>query len=325
MNRLAIGALMLLAASTWSAARVSAADMPTTAGEEAADNEADEGGELDSENIFGFTEGSDVNEAGEREITIDMIGAIGRQREEPGRSGYYAWEGEAEFEYGATDNLTLGVGASLSYHDIDNVAELENLSGGGFGGLGASLKYRFLSRENAPVGMAVSIEPEWSRFEDDSGERANGFELNTKLMIDAEIVPDTLFAAFNLGYAPEWTRSKGEEADKGEEDEEAEAEEGGTEKESSLEVSGALAWQAAPGIFLGGELRYLAGFEGLALDNFEGGALYLGPSVYVQLSESSYIKAAYSYQVAGWSPASDNTQDLVGDRQQLKVSFGVEF
>jgi hypothetical protein len=324
MNRLAIGALMLLAASTLSAARVSAADMAANAGEETA--EADEGDELDSENIFGFTEGSDVNEAGEREITVDMIGGIGRQRDEPGHSGYYAWEGEAEFEYGATDNLTLGVGASLSYHDIDNVAELENLSDGGFGGLGASLKYRFLSRENAPVGMAVSIEPEWSRFEDDSGERANGFEVNTKLLIDAEIVPDTLFAAFNLGYAPEWTRSKGGEADEsGEDDEEAEAEEGGTEKESSLEVSGALAWQATPGVFLGGELRYLAGFEGLTLDNFEGGALYLGPSVYVQLSESSYIKAAYSYQVAGWSPESDDTQDLVGDRQQLKVSFGVEF
>jgi hypothetical protein len=320
MNRLAIGVLLFLAVSTWSAARVSAADMADNAGEDA----AEEGDELDSENIFGFTEGSDVNEQGEREITVDMLGGIGRQREEPGHSSYYAWEGEAEFEYGATDNLTLGVGASLSYHDIDNVAGLENLSGGGFGGLGASLKYRFLSRENAPVGMAVSIEPEWSRFEDDSGERANGFELNTKLMIDAEIVPDTLFAAFNLGYAPEWTRSKAENAD-GADDDEAEAEEGGTERESSLEVSGALAWQASPGVFLGGELRYLAGFEGLAFDSFEGGALYLGPSVYAQLSEASYVKAAYSYQVAGWSPESDDTQDLVGDRQQLKVSFGVEF
>lgn len=182
-------------------------------------------------------------------------------------------------------------------------------SGGGFNGLSAEFKYRFLNWEHAPFGLAVSVEPEWSRYEDDSGERVDGFGLPIKLMLDKELVSDTLWGAINLTYAPEWT----------------DAEEG-TQKESALEVSGALAWQTRPGVFLGGELRYLASYDGLGFGQFEGGALYIGPSLYWQVTKAAYVKAAYAYQVAGSSPESDGTLDLVGhERQQLRLNIGIEF
>lgn len=292
------------------AARAADADAPAARADADADADDDAGGyEIDSENIFGFTDGSDVNDRGEQEISLTAVGAFGRDREEPGSSHYSAWEAELEYEYGFTRNLTVSVGASFGYHDIENVAELEDISGGGFNGLSAELKYRFLSWEHAPFGLAVSVEPEWSRYEDDSGERADGFELPFKLMIDKELVSETLFGAINILYAPEWT--DGEE---------------GTEKESTLEISGALSWQVSPGIFLGGELRYLAGYEGLAFEHFEGGAFYVGPSIYCQISKSAYLKAAYSYQVAGSSPESDGNLDLIShERQQLKLNLGIEF
>jgi hypothetical protein len=287
---------------------VHAADMGSAAARDKPAN-AEEADELDTENIFGFTEGTDVGEKGEREISVDMFGGFGRQHAGRGPSRYFSGEAEAEFEYGLTDSLSLGLGASLVYHDIRNIADLDDLVGGEFNGLSAELKYRILNRETVPIGLAVSLEPEWSRFEDDSGERADGFELNTKLMIDRELVPDKLFGAMNVIYTPEW--SHGED---------------GTEKESSLEVSGALSVQVTPGIFVGGELRYLTSYEGLAFDHLEGSAFYGGPSFYAQLSKSTYFKVAYSYQFAGSSPDSGNNLDLIGhDRHQLKVGVGVEF
>ncbi|MBS7541325.1 hypothetical protein [Ancylobacter lacus] len=268
--------------------------------------DSDPGYEIDSENIFGFTEGSDTNDRGEQEVSVEATGRFGRAAgEAEGGSHYGAGEAEAEYEYGVTRNLTIGVSAALAYHDISNIDGLEDMAAGGFGGLGAEIKYRFLSWEHAPLGLAVSIEPEWGRYDDDSGERVDSFGLPVRLLMDKELVSETLFGAVNLGYLPEW---------------------GGGEAESGLEVSGALSWQVARGLFLGGELRYLAAFDGAGLNRFEGGALYLGPSFYAQLSKAAYVKLAYAYQIAGSSPDSDNNLDLVNhERQQLLLKLGVEF
>lgn len=309
-----VGAVALLAGLLFAAsplirgtARADDDDAPKAQG--ASDDDDAGGYEIDSENIFGFTEGSDVNDRGEQEIEANVVGAFGRQRDEGGPSHYSAWETEIEYQYGLTRNLTVSLGASFAYHDIRNIEELDDLSGSVFNGLSAEFKYRFLSWEHAPFGLAVSVEPEWSRYEDDSGERANGFELPIKLMLDKELISEKLWGALNLTYAPEWTDG-----------------EDGTEKESALEVSGALSWQVTQGVFLGGEVRYLAGYEGLGFEHFEGGAFYVGPSIYLQLSKAAYVKAAYSYQVAGSSPESDGDLDLIShERQQLRLNIGIEF
>ncbi|HWK66675.1 MAG TPA: hypothetical protein VNS34_17245 [Rhizobiaceae bacterium] len=302
--------LSLMAADAFFFGSVTARAADASAQFEVDDLDPDES-EVDTENIFGFTDGTDVNEQGEREVSLTGFGGFVRQKEEEADpSRYRAWEAEAEFEYGITNNLTLGFGAAFSYHSIENVEDMDDVNGGGFNGLSAEMKYRILSRENSPVGLAFSIEPEWTRFEDDSGERADGFELNTNLMLDRELVAEKLYGAINFRYAPEWTDG-----------------DDGTEKESALEASGALAWQVTPGFFLGGELRYLAGYEGLTFDEFEGSAFYVGPSVYAQLTRAAFLKVAYSYQVAGSSDESPgDSLDLVGhDRQQFLLKFGVEF
>lgn len=283
--------------------------VPAAKAEPAAVQNEDKTPEVDTENIFGFTEGSDVNEQGERQISVDMLGRFGRAHAGPAAAHYFGGEGGAEFEYGATDWLSLGLGTSFVYHDIRNIEALDDRRGGGFNGLSGQAKFRLIDRAGAPVGMAISIEPEWSRFSDDSGERVDSFALNTRLMIDRELVPDRLFGALNVAYSPEWTHG----AD-------------GTGRESSLEVSAALAARVAPGVFLGGELRYLSSFEGAAFNRFDGGAFYAGPSFYARLSKAGYVKAAYSYQVAGSSPEGAGNLDLVGhDRHQVRLSFGAEF
>ncbi|MCB4767988.1 hypothetical protein LGR54_05175 [Ancylobacter sp. Lp-2] len=279
-----------------------AADLPGTPPASA----GDAGYEIDTENIFGFTEGSDTNDRGEQELSISAVGRFNRAAEDSDASStYHAWEGELEYEYGFTRNLTIGVSASFANADISNIEDLDDTSGGGFNGLSAEIKYRLLSWEHSPVGLTLAIEPEWSRFDDDSGARVDGFGLPIRLLIDREIMSETLFGAINLAYEPEWA---------------------GSDKESGLEISGALSWQAAPGFFLGGELRYLAGFEGAGLDSFEGGALYLGPSLYTQLGKAAYFKAAYSYQIVGSASEGEGNLDLIShEKHQLLLKLGVEF
>ncbi|MFT4152105.1 MAG: hypothetical protein QM656_18015 [Paracoccaceae bacterium] len=271
--------------------------------------EDDDAAEIDSENIFGFTSGSDVNEAGEQEVEFGLTGAFGRQREAPGSSRFRAWEAEIEYAYGVTPDMTLGLGASFAHFDIRNIAELEDTRAGGFNGLSAGLKYRFQSWQDAPFGLALSIEPEWSRHEDGSGELADSYELPITLILDRELSPGKLWGALNLTYAPEWTH--GDE---------------GTEKEASLELAGALSWQVSDGVFLGGELRYLTSYEGVALKHREGEALYAGPSLYMRLSDQAYVKAAVSWQVSGSSPESEGSRDLVDhERQMVTIGAGFEF
>jgi len=273
----------------------------------AAQTEEDEG--IETEDIFGFTEGTDTGDKGELELSAGVTGAFRRKKEDPGPSRYSMLMPEAEIEYGVSDNWKLSLGASLLFHDIRNIEELDNRDGGGFNSVSFESKYRFLDRESSLIGLAFSIEPEISRYDEGSGERSTGLELAMKLMADAAIVPDRLFAAVNLTYAPEWAR-----------------EEGRWVRESSLEASGALTLAVTPQVFLGAELRYLASYEGATLDHFEGGALYVGPTLYFQINDRTYFKAAYSLQVAGNSPDDGSHLDLVEhDRHQFLAAFGYTF
>lgn len=278
---------------------------------DAAGDEADEEEGVETENLFGFTEGTDTAEAGEKELSNDTVGAFGRKSKK-GTSGgrYVSIQNETEFEYGLTDNLTISGSATFAAFDIHKIRGFEDVSTGGFGGLGAEVKWRLLDRRTAPFGFAVSAEPEWSRYDEASGERIDGFAISFKAMADVEIVKDRLFAAANLLYEPEWA-TEGDEF----------------ERESGLEVSAALAGRVADDVFIGGEARFLSAFEGAFFETRQGHALYLGPTLYAGLGEHAYLSGAWSFQVAGGGHqgigGGINTLDF--DRQQAHLTLGVEF
>jgi hypothetical protein len=55
--------------------------------------------------------------------------------------------------------------------------------------------------------------------------------------------------------------------------------------------------QIGPGLFVGTEARYLRSYEGLGLDNFAGHGFFVGPTIYAELSERSWILFAWNVQV----------------------------
>jgi hypothetical protein len=131
------------------------------------------------------------------------------------------------------------------------------------------------------------------------------------LAFDRELIPDRLVAAVNLLYQPEWTNFLGT---------------GKTEQDTTLGVAWAVMAQVRPGFLIGAEARYLRKYEGSGLDVFAGHALFLGPTVFIRLSERSRLTAAWSFQVSGRSAAMPGSLDLVNfERHQVRLIYGIDF
>lgn len=235
---------------------------------------------VETENLFGFTAGSDTGEAGGRSAAAEVVGRLGK------RSGTYRAIGQKlEFGFGATDDFGVAFGLLGAYTRIRNVPDLGDLSGrNAFAGFSAEFRWRLLDRRTSPFGLTLQAEPSIGRLDDGTGVSGRGIGAETKLILDRELVPDRLFGAINLIYEAERSRDRFA----------ARAERG-----SGAGVSAALAYQVAPKVFLGAEARYLRSYDGLGLDRYAGDAVYLGPTAYAEIRPGAWLSATYQVQVAG--------------------------
>src|ERR1700730_305392 len=148
-------------------------------------------------------------------------------------------------------------------------------------------------------------------MEETSGEHVRAYETDFALAFDRELVPDRLIAGLNLLYQPEWTNFLATNR---------------TEQQATIGVAWSMMAQVQPGLLIGGEALYLRRYEGLGLDVFSGQALFVGPTVFVKLSEGSRLTAALSFQVAGRAAGTAGSLDLIdfaGDAARL--IYGVNF
>ncbi len=228
--------------------------------------------ELDTEHIFGFTEGAYIGERGEEEIENTAVERYGKRR------GYSFFENETAFRRVLPDNLRLAFGTVLDGYNIKNGPGLPSQAGLGFDGVTAEVRWQLLNRSKSfPLDLTLSFSPQWSRVDEATGEEANTYSGRAAILAVAAIDPDKLFLGFNLICEPAVTGISN-----------------GWQNNSSLEVSLAAAYAIAPGIFVGAEARHLNGSEqGL----YSSHALYFGPSLYASLTETFAIKVTWSEQV----------------------------
>jgi hypothetical protein len=261
---------------------------------------------IETEHLFGFTIGSDVGEVGEREIEGSVTGRFAKRT-----GSYNAASSTLSAEFVPLPNLRTEFTGTVVGYDVAGVSGLTDQRYAAFGGLSADIRYRILDRATAPFGFAVGAEPLWGRADEATGEPVNQYGVDFVAAADWEIIRDRVVAAFNLLYQPETMRSKAT---------------GTWSQESTAGVALAVMAQVRSGIFLGGEARYLRKYEGLGLDTFAGQGFFIGPTVYVKLSEKAWIAAAWSAQVAGQAATSAGSLDLVNfERRQARVLFGVNF
>ncbi|GJD81366.1 transporter [Methylobacterium gregans] len=276
-----------------------AQDLPT-----ARENAAPAG--LDSEHLFGFVEGSDIGVPGEVEFEFEATGRFGR-----GGGRFRAVDGGLVLKIPLDTSFRVAPGIGFNRFAAAGVPGLADRAAGGLSGAFVETRLRFLDRRDGPFGLTLNVVPSVGRVDTGSGLPAESYGLDTALLADWEIVPGRLVAALNLGFSLAATRLDGT---------------GERLRGSGLELAGALAYEARPGLFVGAEARYVQAFEGLGLDRFSGQAVYLGPTVYATLSPQAWASFTWSFQVAGSAEDVARPLDLTNfDRHQTRLRFGLSF
>ncbi len=261
---------------------------------------------IDTEHLFGFMIGTDVGEVGEREFESQTTGRFTKST-----GTYRALTEAAELEFVPVKNFRAEFAAVAASYNISGVAGFDDFKQVGLQGVAVDLRYRFLDKDTAPFGLIFATETHVDRMDEISGQHVRKYGTDFALAFDRELIPNKLVAAVNLLYQPEWTNFLATNK---------------TEQDATFGVAGAMMAQVQPGLSIGGEARYLRKYEGLGLDVFAGHALFVGPTIFVRLSERSRLTAAWSFQVSGRSAAMAGSLDLVDfERHQARLVYGFSF
>ena len=261
--------------------------------------------EVDTEDLFGFVEGSSIGGAGETELESDAIIRAGRS------TGSFA-DTAAQFRYKYTllRNFRITAAATFAYYDIAGVTDMDDRRAAAVQSVSFDARFRLLDHDRSPFGLTVSIEPHWGFADETTGGRISHFGWEGELLMDRELLPNRLFGALNLHYDTDRTVAR----------------DSGVEQQPTLGIGMALAYQVMPAVWMGGEMRYFRSYEGAGLEIFTGQALYAGPTVYVKLGEKSELSAAVSFQAWGGAVSIPGALDLTNfERYQAKLRFGYFF
>jgi len=260
---------------------------------------------IETESLFGFTLGSDVDSAGSRGLALETVLGLGRH------TGHYTAAGtKLEASYGASDTVSVSLGLLAGWRDIRAVSGIDPTNTVRFDGIGTELRWRLLNRETAPVGLTLHIEPSWRLQDEASGEPGHGIGSENKLILDQALIPGRLYGALNLIYDVEQFRPRG----------------GSTERASTAGIGAALTLQVSKGLFLGAELRHLRAYDGIALDRYRGQATFAGPTLFWTISPALWLSASLNLQVAGGEAGAGHALDLTHfNRTQARIKIGTEF
>jgi len=102
---------------------------------------------LDTEHIFGFTEGSDIGYRGEIELESTFVGLFGKV------GSFAAVQNETAVRYVVTEGLRLAIGTLFDYRSIYNVPEVDDYAGFKFAGLTAETRWQVLARDSSRLGL----------------------------------------------------------------------------------------------------------------------------------------------------------------------------
>jgi len=283
--------------------------------------------EIETHYIFGFTEGADIDAEGEKELELITRVDQGRRRlsvapDDPDalaklsqgiQGDYRAISQKVEFEHTLTQNFQYALGVTGINHRIRGVEGLDDLTNTSLLGLSGEMRYVLLGRgPESPVGVTLQVEPEWGHVSPTSGHQETAFEVESKLIVDTELIPNRLYGAINLVYEPEVSRGLGEQK---------------WMRESTFGATGGLTYRITPQLALGAGVQYYrAHSEGYWFNKLEGQALFAGPTLYMRLDRKIFVSAAFSAQVRGHAAGETHSLDLANfNRYMGRLQFGIEF
>jgi hypothetical protein len=254
---------------------------------------------LDTKNLFGFLEGADVGEAGDRSLEFETTGSFG------GAQGVYnSVAQEIIFEPTLTDSLGLEFGAHVLGQDIHGVPDLPDFAGVNFAG--GSVELRYVARHRTPdlpIQITLTVEPEYNVVAD-AGRQISDFSTTLLAVADFVSRDRRLYGALNLSYAPDGSRLPGQP----------------WQDTNILSASAAVSWRLTPPLMFGGEAAYDRAYGGLVPRGFEGQAAYFGPTFHYQINQKIDLSGAVLVQ----APAGRLDYDAF-PRELAKLRLEVEF
>ncbi len=230
---------------------------------------------LDTKNLFGFLEGADVGEKGDRSLEFETTGSFGSEH-----GVYNSIEQEFIFENALTDSFGLELGAHVLGQDIRRAPDLPDFTGFNFMGVSAEFRYVVWHRtKDVPIQVTVTAQPEYNSIAE-AGRQANDFTTTFLAIADMISSDRRLYGAVNLVFAPDGSRFPGQP----------------WQDTALLSASAALSYRPTPALMFGAEADYDRAYGGLVPRGFEGQAFYLGPTFHYQITDKIDLSAAFLTQ-----------------------------
>jgi hypothetical protein len=254
---------------------------------------------LDTKNLFGFLEGADVGEKGDRSLEFETTGSFGKPR-----GLFDSIEQEFIFENTLTDSLGLELGAHVLGQDVKDVPGLPDFVGANFMGLSAEFRYAVIHRTaDVPIQVTLTMQPEWNSIAE-AGQRTVDFNTTFRAIADAISSDRRLYSVVNLVYAPDGSRLPGQL----------------WQDTAILSASAALSYRLTPPLMFGAEADYDRAYDGLVPREFRGQAAYFGPTFHYQINEKIDLSAAVLIQApAGRLDFDDFPRQLA--KLRLEIDF----
>lgn len=293
----AVAALFLAFMTPGLAAETKGGGKPAAA-PEAADEQS-------SEDVFGFTQGSDIAKKGEVGLSFELGGAFGRRAVR-----FRNLDLKTQIGFGVTDWLAIGPAVTFAERRFVDDSVPVSTHRSDLGGAGIEVRMRLLDRRQAPVGVTLTVEPGFSHL-DDVGARTQAWGVATKLTFDRGFLDDAVILGGNLIWEPEWEKAQGATA---------------WARGANAGFGAAAAFRLMPGVYAGLEARALWAYGSLGFTNEAGRALYLGPTFIAQINERFTVSAAWNAQVSGRARGDTRDFDLTNfERHVGKVKLAIGF
>ncbi len=261
--------------------------------------------EVDSEHMFGFTEGSDIGAVHQLEAEVEEVGRWGREG-----GTYSAFSTTMNLKYPLTDYFRIAGGVTVTRFDSFGVAGVDNINAFALDRITAEFRWRPLDRETSTVGLTFVAAPFYGFVDDVSGQQASAFGATLIAIADRELIHEKLYGAVNLVWQFQRAQPYATQL---------------IEDASLLGFAASFTTRLADWLYLGGEARYLRAFDGMAMNTLAGQALYAGPTFYMPFAKGMSLSGAWNIQAWGQGTAAASTLDLTNfESQLLKVRFAID-
>jgi hypothetical protein len=261
--------------------------------------------QVDTEHMFGFSEGTDIGEPFQPEAELESIGRAGKSA-----GSFTALTTTANLKYPVSADVRIAPGIGFASYNISGVPDFSDTSAFVFNQAFLEFRWHPIARESHPIGLTFVATPFYGPIDPVTGAGADNYGIDFIAAIDRTVIPDKLYAAVNLLYVLDRTRTWGTST---------------TIDSSLLGTSAAASGRVLPWLFVGGEIRYLQGYSGLAFAGLTDQAIYMGPTFYLTLGKHASLSGAWEPQLWGQLTGSPSGLDLVTfDRQQFKLRLSVD-